>query len=159
MKFADFFQRNSPPEAIFHAALKIAFDADGITEHIERLGEECRVVYLMSCFRGEVINGGLDQLFTNSAGNHCLQMLDALTALGAYEHYRILQHALRWFPNGLPSANRKERYRQMVQFHDSKTYEEDISKLNSELDTIDQKLSALIENYVLQNPNAKLTAI
>ena len=36
MTFADFFKRIIRL-SIFHAALKIAFDADGITEHIERL--------------------------------------------------------------------------------------------------------------------------
>ncbi|MGU5551610.1 DMP19 family protein [Aeromonas hydrophila] len=42
------------------------------------MNPEAQLVYLLWYFYGEVHNGGFDQLFFNSLGDHCLEILAGL---------------------------------------------------------------------------------
>jgi hypothetical protein len=69
MRFSDVLQREDPAYAIFTSALETVFDADdAVTEHIDRLSAEARLVYLVWCLDGEIHNVGFDQFFYNSLG-------------------------------------------------------------------------------------------
>ncbi len=49
--------------------------------------------YAVSCLIGEVYNGGFDQFFFNSSGDHYLQALDGLRTLGADASSALLLEA------------------------------------------------------------------
>ena len=72
LKFSHYANNEEPAFDVFTECHKIVFKgSDGNTEYLERLSEEAKLVYLIWCFDGEVHNGGFDQLFFNSLGNHC----------------------------------------------------------------------------------------
>jgi hypothetical protein len=124
VKFIEFLEKEDPAYEIFRACLSIVFDkGDGVTEHIERLSNESKIVYLLWCFDGEIHNGGFDQLFTNSLGNHCQEILEGLTIVGAETSSKLLSQAMSWFPNSAPSTDRMERWNQREIFGESQEYE------------------------------------
>jgi hypothetical protein len=59
------------------------------------------------------MNGGVDQYFYNSAGDHGVECLEALNAIGATQSYALLKQACDFFPDGRPSAERDVRERQL----------------------------------------------
>lgn len=159
MHFADVLNREDPAYLIFQAALDAVFDEDdGVNEHIDRLSKEGRTVYLLCCFDGEIHNGGFDQLFTNSLGNHCLEILQYLENVGAVKAHALLSKAISWFPNSSPAKNRRERWDQYQLFFENPEYGADIDRLDNEFYKYEDNLSSLINSYVMRHSNAALLA-
>ena len=157
MRFSDFSKYEDPANEIFLAALDLVYNKDdGSTEHIDRLSEESSIVYLLWCFDNEIHNGGFDQLFINSLGNHCLKILSSLSKLQAKNSHRLLSSALNWFPNSFPSQDRVTRYKEYEKFSDNAEYQKQIEILDQEFYLYEDKLSSLINDYVTFNPNAKI---
>ena len=152
MQFRNYLGLEDPAHEIFLVALDIVYDKNnGRAENIERLSNECRLVYLVECFEGEIHNGGFDQLFTNSLGNHCLEILEGLNTIGADISCGLLRQALSWFPNHMPSNNRQERWTQHEKFSEKQTYETDIDLLDKKFYKDDDKLLDLLKCYVMRN--------
>jgi hypothetical protein len=72
-----------------------------------------RTVYLAWFFDAEVRNGGFDQFFFNSQGNHAAGTLDALRDIGALKARALLQKAMALFGPEGPSPDRDLRWDQM----------------------------------------------
>jgi hypothetical protein len=72
-----------------------------------------RYLWDVSWFETEVMNGGVDQYFYNSAGDHAHECLEALNAIGAEQSHTLLKRACDFFPEGRPSANRGVRQKQL----------------------------------------------
>ncbi len=54
----------------------------------------------------EVMNGGFNQYFFNSAGNDAAVAVEALDAIGATQTRALLMEACSMFPGGMPSTDR-----------------------------------------------------
>lgn len=67
------------------------------------------VILLVECFEGEVNNGGIDQFFFNSGGDHYRETIEALEIIGAKNMQQVLRDACARFPGGDPPMNLYER--------------------------------------------------
>ncbi len=88
----------------------------------------------------EINNGGFDQYFFNSSGDHCLETKESLIRIGAQKTAEILADAMFLFPDGEPSKDQTKRQNQLKEVspdsdrfesHDQRflAYEEDVSGL------------------------------
>lgn len=79
----------------------------------ERLSDPQKALWDVRWFEIEVMNGGFDQYFYNSAGSHWAQCLNALKLIGAEQSYRLLKRMCDLFPEGRPSDDRTIRREQL----------------------------------------------
>lgn len=159
MKFGEFLNSEDPAYEVFNAAMDIVFDkGDGRTQYLDRLSPEARVVYLLWCFDGEVHNGGFDQLFTNSLGNHCLEILQYLLEIKATKSHALLSSAISWFPNSNPAQDRNKRWDQYETFSNDQKYQPAIDHLDAEFYKYEDNLNLLINSYVSEHPAATISA-
>lgn len=77
------------------------------------MSREEQNVHLVSTLEAEVINGGLDQFFTNSSGNCALRTSAALDEIGLAEQDALFRRALADFPDASPSEDRRTRFDQI----------------------------------------------
>ncbi len=82
-------------------------------EDYRKLPRRDRYLWDVSWFETEVMNGGVDQYFYNSAGDHAGECLEALQAIGAKKSHSLLSQACDLFPQRRPSANRDTRQKQL----------------------------------------------
>lgn len=66
----------------------------------EELNDIQRYVYVVNELFMEVNNGGFNQYFFNSAGDHAIEALDALDEMSFYKIAELLEKALSLFENG-----------------------------------------------------------
>lgn len=157
MRFSDVLHQEEPAYAIFKSALKIAFDAnDAVTEHIDRLSPEARLVYLVWCLDGEIHNGGFDQFFYNSLGDHWSELLGHLDTIGAVTSKKLLAKAVSIFPNAAPSSNRQERFEQLNRLDDDEV-EALLSDLDEEFWRYEDGLAQRVDDFVRKHPDASIT--
>ena len=159
LTFGYFARTEEPAYEVFQSCLKIVFDlGDGTTEYLERLGSQARLVYLLWCFDGEVYNGGFDQLFFNSLGNHCLEILVGLKKVGAVDSAMLLQKAITWFPESNPSPSRAERWKQLEPYQHNSDYSNALNDLDFAFYQYEANLASLLHQYVRENTDAGLYA-
>ncbi len=72
------------------------------------------IVELVAALEMEVNNGGLDQFFFNSAGNHTRETIAALVAIGASHTAGILKAASAKFPDGSAPEDWSRRQAQLL---------------------------------------------
>lgn len=78
-----------------------------------KLARRDRYLWDITWFETEVMNGGMDQYFYNSAGNHAAACLEALDAIGAKQSHGLLKQAINLFPGGRPSEDQENRQKQL----------------------------------------------
>ena len=93
------------PETFLRLITKVAAAPDACSEAEW-------VVFRVWSLLGEVSNGGFDQYFFNSSGNHAARTVDALRSIGDDRAIPILWEAMALFPNEV-SADRDVRWTQM----------------------------------------------
>lgn len=156
MRFSDFFQQEEAAYAVFTSALEIVFDADdAVTEHIDRLSIEARLVYLVWCLDGEIHNGGFDQFFYNSLGNYSLELLDHLETVGAVKSRELLSRAIALFPDSTPATDRDVRFEQLKNL-DSSEFQDLLSDLDKQFWAYEDNLASRVEEFVRARPGAKI---
>jgi len=156
MRFSDVLDQEEPAYAVFKSALKIAFDSnDAVTEHIDRLSPEARLVYLVWCLDGEIHNGGFDQFFYNSLGDHWSELLGHLDTIGAVISKKLLTKAVSIFPNSAPSSNRQERFEQLDRLDDDEV-EALLSDLDEEFWSYEDDLAQRVDDFVRKHPDASI---
>jgi len=64
---------------------------------------------LIDELESEINNGGFDQFFFNSAGDHTEDMIRALVKIGAVHTADIVSRAASIFPSGMPPKDRDTR--------------------------------------------------
>ncbi len=159
MKFGDFYKSEEPALDVFKQCHEIVFfGSDGNTEYLERISSKARLVYLIWCFDGEVHNGGFDQLFFNSLGDHCLEIFEALRKLNAMKSYVLLEKAIGWFPNSAPSSDREERWKQLNLLGDDEQFQAALNILDNEFYKYEDNLVELLNDFVRNNQDEKITA-
>jgi hypothetical protein len=157
--FGDLIDNEEPALNVFEHCHEIVFaGSDGNTEFLERISPEARMVYLLWCFDGEVHNGGFDQFFFNSLGDHCSEILDGLRKIKANNSLSLLEKAIGWFPDSNPSKDREERWKQLEPYEDNEQYETALDNLDTEFYQYEDNLSELLHNYVKKNGLVKIEA-
>ena len=84
-------------------------------EHVgfAHLSQPEQIVGCLTELEMEVNNGGFHQYYWNSAGDHALETVHALRALGAHHTESLLVGANALFGEEGPSADRNHRWRQL----------------------------------------------
>jgi hypothetical protein len=82
-------------------------------EDYRKLPRRDRYLWDVSWFEAEVMNGGVDQYFFNSAGDHAKDCLEALNGIGAEQSHTLLKRACDLFPEGCPSETHEVRRKQL----------------------------------------------
>jgi hypothetical protein len=100
---------DDPLAVIWPEVVRIVFRDSPREAHPERLTPAARTYYFVGCFNGELVNGGMSQFFSNSAGNHSRETLAALKEIGATLSASLLERALTIFPNSEAPVDRKLR--------------------------------------------------
>ena len=158
MHFSDVLEQEDPAYAIFTSALEIAFDAnDAVTEHIDRLSPEARLVYLVWCLDGEIHNGGFDQFFYNSLGDHWEELLSHLDTIGAVTSKRLLTQAVSIFPDSAPAKDREERVQQLKRLDDAEV-EALLSDLDEQFWKYEDNICHRVSEFVSKHRNATIAA-
>jgi hypothetical protein len=85
----------------------------------EALSEAERVLWSVWCLEAEVNDGGFDQYFFNSAGDHALDVVKALVLIGAKQCAEIVRMAIGLFPPSGPSREREARCAQLELLRDA----------------------------------------
>ncbi|HEY0997113.1 MAG TPA: DMP19 family protein [Gemmatimonadaceae bacterium] len=98
----------TPGEARFYQALAHAQEREA-RDGYAALTDDERVVLCLGEMEAEVNNGGWEQYFLNSSGDHAHDTLRALQAVGATVAAEILQSAMKVFGKGGPPADRGAR--------------------------------------------------
>ena len=116
------------------------------------LTPEQKVVYLAYFMDAEVHNGGFDQFFFNSQGNHARETLDALRALGAPTSAKLLKKACEAFAPEEPSPDRDLRWVQMDRI--PKPLREGWNALDDLYYKCGESVPALCDAYIQARPTA-----
>ena len=96
------------------AVRKLCGELDGFEpENYQKLSTREKSVWNVFWFNAEVMNGGIDQYFYNSAGDHAVDCLAALETIGATESVKLLKCGCTRFPNGTPHTDRETRQQQL----------------------------------------------
>jgi hypothetical protein len=82
-------------------------------DRLDKLSETQRVYYLKQMLEVEVCNGGFDQFYFNSAGDHAHETVLALLKIGAVETAKTVQSANAQFPGQQVPRDRVERWKVM----------------------------------------------
>jgi len=114
----------------------------------EKMSEAEWIVYRVWSLLGEVSNGGFDQYFFNSSGDHATRTRDALRAIGDTKGLKVLEEAMAVFP-GEVSDDRDIRWKQLDGL--SKSTRESFEALDKKLveagQDVVEKLAAYIEAH------------
>lgn len=105
----DYLTDEEPVAALWPDMVGIVFHDSPRQAHPERLGPAARTLWHVGCFQGEVINGGVSQFFSNSAGNWAHESLVALRQIGASLCVELLEKALSLFPGGVAPVDHQRR--------------------------------------------------
>ncbi|HEX2749292.1 MAG TPA: DUF4375 domain-containing protein [Verrucomicrobiales bacterium] len=95
-------------------------------------------------FETEVMNGGIHQYLWNGTGDHALQCLEALEAVGAVNAHALLRGACALFPDHHPSADTPARRNQMTRLTGEGKSIDDLMPQDKE---IEFELYALLLKY------------
>lgn len=111
-----------------------------------------RTVYMAYFMDAEVHNGGFDQYFFNSQGNHSAETVKALEAVGASRSANHLRRARALFKPEAPSPDRDVRWAQMDRI--PKATREQWNAMDEAYYASDENVMALVCAYVRAHPEA-----
>ncbi|HCG6765582.1 DMP19 family protein [Vibrio parahaemolyticus] len=159
MKFEDLACKEEPAFEVFKRALELVFEGgDGNTEFLERLSPEARLVYLVWNLDGEIHNGGFDQLFVNSLGDHCSEILAYLRSLNAKRSESLLRAAMSYFPDSEVPKDRQTRVSLWLPISENEEVEKALEALDLEFYEYKDNLSGLLDDFVRANKSATIAA-
>ncbi len=121
-------------------------DAEG---RFTELTKPEQVYVCVSWVEAEVNNGGFDQFFYNSAGNHALETVEALDLIGANHTAEIVRRANGRFGESGPSQVRIERQAQLEKITGNS--EGAFDDLDEAFYEYKDDLGALLKAYVKAN--------
>lgn len=105
----DYLTGDDPSRNLWLSVVNTVFQESPQQAHPGRLSPALRTYYFVVRFDGELVNGGMSQFFSNSAGNHSSETLTALREIGAVLSAELLQKALTIFPNSEAPVDRRRR--------------------------------------------------
>ena len=108
-----------------------------------------QVFYAIWVLEGEVNNGGFDQYFSNSSGEHARDALTALRTIGASSAFDIAQAAFALFGPSGPSTDWETRRRQLESFDEATAMR--LLALDRAFQDYPDNISCLLAAYMQQN--------
>src|SRR5262245_20091887 len=86
----------------------------------DKLSQPEKVFVCVWGLEGEVNNGGFDQYYFNSSGDHAIDAVESLEAIGAKHTAGLVRQANSLFGESGPSPDRFARQKQLDSFGDAK---------------------------------------
>ncbi len=105
----DYLAESEPVSTLWPDMVDAVYRDSPRQAHPERLSPAARTLFYVGCFESELINGGMSQFFSNSAGNRTYATLAALEKIGAAVSADLLRRATAAFPGGAVPADRQQR--------------------------------------------------
>jgi hypothetical protein len=136
-------------------------------EALISFSREERSYFAVSLLNGEVYNGGFDQFFSNSSGNHYVSVIEGLQDLGALSSLRLAREAADTiFGRRAPPADRAKRWqimngkaRQLSEVLDRYRHTSKLERLDKQFcedpDKLEERLTAYAERHRLVAPFLK----
>jgi HEAT repeat protein len=118
----------------------------------EALSSPQRYWIAVSILDGEVNNGGFSQFFVNSSGDHWLDALAGLEAIGAKERESILREAIARFAPDSPAENRSQRQRQLAKI--ARKTDDPFHDLDDRYYASKEIIEVALTKYVILNASA-----
>jgi hypothetical protein len=104
-----------------------------------------QVFHAVWWFEAELNNGGFDQYFFNSTGNHAVRTVSALDRIGATTCANIVRRACALFPDATPSSDWNTRQEQLFAITDDD--EEAFESLTTEFYEYPDDIGGLLAKY------------
>lgn len=105
-----------------------------------------QVFFLVWSLEAEINNGGFNQFFFNSSGDHATATAEALRAIGATKTAAIVEAAMSIFGAEGPNRSKTRRQQQLTIFSDEQ--QERLSDLDAIYYTYPDNLSGLLATYM-----------
>ena len=115
---------------------------------IDGLTQAERVFHYVYLLEAEVNNGGFDQYFFNSAGNHTQEVIGALEEIGANYTAQLVRDAIGVFPGGTAPRDRNQRQEILLEMGQAES--ELLNQVDSKFYEYRDDLSALMIAFVKQ---------
>lgn len=120
----------------------------------EKLSPPEKVFQCVCGLEAEVNNGGVNQFYFNSAGDHAAETVKALETIGANHSADLVRQANALFGEAGPSPDRNTRQKQLDALGDAKTKRMD--EIEAAFMKYEDKLGQMLEAYVSKNREAFL---
>jgi hypothetical protein len=120
------------------------YEASGLPYSSLSQGE--KIAVNVNLFDNEVTNGGFHQFFTNPSGDLWPEILQSLRTIGATRTVALYERALSVFPDGQPSRDGMERWRQVKDAGEEATRV--LYRLDDEYYTQKEQVYELAAEYV-----------
>jgi hypothetical protein len=118
-------------------------------EDLSKLNQFELTVYFVEELQSEVMNGGFDQYFFNSSGDHWEEAITACEAIGAVQTAGLLQKAAQAYGCELPKE--REEREAAIESHARDGYDEELAALDSIFYAYEENVDTLIFDYCQQN--------
>ena len=125
------------------------FNKSKYGEAISNLNPPEFTVYLVEELQAEVMNGGFDQYFFNSSGDHWEDAIIACEKIGAVKTADLLRKAVQAFGCELPKD--REQRQETIDSQARDGYDEALALLDSAFYAYDENVDALIFQYCQQH--------
>lgn len=125
------------------------YEKTSYSEDLSPLNEWELTVYFVEELQSEVMNGGFDQYFINSSGDHWQEAVTACEAIGAIQTAELLRKASQAYGCELPK-DREER-EEAIESNAKDGYDEELSALDSIFYAYEENVDALIFDYCQQH--------
>jgi len=126
-------------------AQEIGFYYIGIK--FEKLNHIEKIPALIWELESEINNGGFNQYFVNSSGDHSQLTFQILEKIGALKTKDILYKAFAFFPDHNPYENREKRWEQMEDW--TEETEEKLNNLDDEFYKYEENIHKLLYDYCI----------
>ena len=153
----DYLTLDDPLAVLWPDVVRLVFHESPREAHAERLTPAVRTYYFVGCFGGELVNGGMSQFFSNSAGDYSRETLIALREIGATISAGLLAKALTIFPSSDAPRDRRRRCELLFAFEErnpqfleelTEIYYKRVAAIGS---TPDEDLNQLIVDYLCRH--------
>ena len=118
----------------------------------EKLSQPEKVFVCVWDLESEVNNGGFDQYYFNSSGDHALDALESLNTIGAKHTADLVKQANTLFGAAGPSPDQEKREKQLDAL--SETATKKLVQIEREFFKYNDNLQELLTAYVSRNAEA-----
>lgn len=127
------------------------FEKTSYGEDVSKLNEVELTAYFMEELQAEIMNGGFDQYFFNSSGDHWEEAILACEKIGAINTAELLRKAVQAYGCELPK-DRDER-EEAIESQANEGYDEELGVLDSIFYDYEENVDELIFEFCQQNNN------
>ena len=115
----------------------------------DQLAQPEKVFVCVWGLEGEVDNGGFDQYYFNSSGDHALDSVESLESIGAKQSANLVRQANSLFGKTGPLPDQAARQRQLDALDDAE--KKMMNAIEKEFYKCEDNLDQLLKTYVYKN--------